>query len=214
MSSLEQLEWHFSSMKVRALRDIGDRIGIKDVRAMRKEPALIPALMVWYVEKYIDEVAAAEIEDSALDVTVHDSAEQGPDANSVFGALSTKFPLIERAVFARMIQDMHKKLMAEQEGREQLSQACVRALHANTELLIALVIADSIAISEDTGTKRKGSTLRLQKGSMYLAQALRKERSAGTLRALLAAFNKRDAQRSTARGEAPNEAEDEGEDAD
>ena len=86
MSSLEQLEWHFSSMKVRALRDIGDRIGIKDVRAMRKEPALIPALMVWYREKYIDQ-AAAEIEDSALDATVHNAAEQGSEASSVFGAI-------------------------------------------------------------------------------------------------------------------------------
>ena len=75
MSSLEQLESRFFRMKVTALREIGDRVGIKDVRAMRKEHALIPALMVWYVEKYIDK-AAAEIEDSALDATVHNSAEQ------------------------------------------------------------------------------------------------------------------------------------------
>ena len=73
--------------------------------------------------------------------------------------------------------------------------------------MIGLVIADSIAISEDT-TKSKGATLKLQKSSMYLAQAVRKDIGTGTLRTLLAAFHKRDAQRSTARGEAPNEAED------
>ena len=158
MSSLEQLESRFFSMKVMALRDIGDRVGIKDVRVMRKEPALIPALMVWYREKYIDQ-AASEIEDSALDATVHNSAEQGSEASSVFGAIQTKYPLIEGRVFAKMIRSMHKKQLAEQEEGQQFSPAAVKKLHQAAELLIGVLIADSIAISEDT-TKSKGATLK------------------------------------------------------
>ena len=46
--------------------------------------------------------AAAEIEDSALDATVYNSAEQGSEASGVIGAIQTKYPLIEGAVFAKM----------------------------------------------------------------------------------------------------------------
>ena len=92
-----------------------------------------------------------------------------------------------------MIRGMHKKLLPEQEEGQQLSAASVEALHGAAELLIGLVIADSIAISEDT-TKSKSATLKLQKPSMYLAQAVRHGAGAGTLRTLLAAFHQRSGQ--------------------
>ena len=57
-------------------------------------------------------------------------------------------------------------------------------------------------------TKSQGAMLKLQKVSMYLAQAVRLGAVAGTVRTLLVAFHQRDAQRSTARSEAPTEAED------